>query len=41
MTSKMEKLDPKYDRMVDKAMRSTPEADPDRHLKRLKPLKDS
>ena len=36
--SKTARLDPKYDRMVDQAMRNTPEADPDRILKRLKPL---
>jgi len=33
--SKLEKLDPKYDKMVDHAMRSTPEADPDRYLRRM------
>jgi putative FmdB family regulatory protein len=40
--SKAARLDPKYDRRVDRAMRNTPEADPDRILKRLKPFpKDS
>jgi len=40
--SKAARLDPKYDRMVDRAMRNTPQADPDRILKRLKPFpKDS
>ena len=39
-SSKLSRLDPKYDRMVDQAIRSTPEADPDRHLKRMKPLPD-
>jgi putative FmdB family regulatory protein len=36
--SKAARLDPKYDRRVDRAMRNTPEADPDRILKRLKPF---
>jgi putative FmdB family regulatory protein len=36
--SKAARLDPKYDRMVDRAMRNTPEGDPDRVLKRLKPF---
>ena len=36
--SKVARLDPKYDRMVDQAMRNTPSADPDRVLKRLKPF---
>jgi putative FmdB family regulatory protein len=36
--SKAARLDPKYDRMVDQAMRNTSEADPDRILKRLKPF---
>ncbi len=40
--SKVARLDPKYDRMVDRAMRNTPAADPDGVLKRLKPFpKDS
>ena len=33
--SKLEKLDPKYDKMVDKAMRSTQNAEPDRVLDRV------
>ena len=37
-TSKMEKLDPKYDKMVDKAMRNTQSADPDNYLRRMKPF---
>ena len=35
-TSKLEKLDPKYDKMVDKAMASNPGADPDRLLKKMR-----
>ena len=37
-TSKMEKLDPKYDKMVDKAMSNTQSADPDNYLRRMKPF---
>jgi hypothetical protein len=36
--SKAARLDPKYDRKVDRAMRNTPQADPDRILRRLKPF---
>jgi len=36
--SKLDRLDPKYDRMVDKAMADTKQADPDRILKKLKPF---
>lgn len=32
--SKVARLDPKYDAMVDKAMRDTPTADPDRLINR-------
>lgn len=32
--SKVARLDPKYDAMVDKAMRDTPSADPDRLINR-------
>ena len=32
--SKVARLDPKYDAMVDKAMRNTPAADPDRLINR-------
>lgn len=40
--SKVANLDPKYDRMVDRAMKNTQHADPDRVLRRLKPFpKDS
>ena len=35
--SKLDRLDPKYDKLVDKAMQSTPLAEPDRLLKKLKP----
>jgi putative FmdB family regulatory protein len=38
--SKVERLDPKYDKMVDRAMRNTPHADPDRLLKKMKPFSD-
>ena len=31
--SKVEKLDPKYDKMVDKAMQNTASADPDRYIR--------
>jgi putative FmdB family regulatory protein len=36
--SKVERLDPKYDRMVDRAMHNTRAADPDRYLSRMKPF---
>ena len=36
--SKLDRLDPKYDKMVDKAMASTPQAEPDRLLRRMKPF---
>ena len=36
--SKVEKADPKYDKMVDQAMRNTQHAEPDRHLRRMKPI---
>ena len=36
--SKVEKLDPKYDKMVDRAIDSTRAADPDSYLKRMKPF---
>ena len=36
--SKLEKLDPKYDRMVDSAMARTQSAEPDRLLKKMKPF---
>lgn len=32
--SKVERLDPKYDKMVDQAARSNPLADPDRYINR-------
>ena len=34
-TSKLEKLDPKYDKMVDHAMQTTQNAEPDQVLKRV------
>lgn len=36
--SKVARLDPKYDRLVDRAMRNTRHADPERLLKRMKPF---
>jgi putative FmdB family regulatory protein len=36
--SKLARLDPKYDKLVDKAMASTQNAEPDRILKRMKPF---
>ncbi|MEZ5557371.1 MAG: zinc ribbon domain-containing protein [Pseudomonadales bacterium] len=38
--SKLARLDPRYDRMVDSAMRNTQHAEPDHHLRKLKPLSD-
>jgi len=37
-SSKLDSLDPKYDRMVERAVKTTPEADPDKHLSRMKPF---
>ena len=34
--SKVDRLDPRYDRMVDKAMSNTGHADPDRLLRKMK-----
>ncbi|MFU8813906.1 MAG: FmdB family zinc ribbon protein [Pseudomonadales bacterium] len=36
--SKVARLDPRYDKLVDKAMASTQAADPDRYLRKMKPL---
>jgi len=36
--SKVARLDPKYERRVDQAIRNTPLADPDRLLRRMKPF---
>jgi len=36
--SKVARLDPKYDKRVDRAMRKTSNADPDRLLRRMKPF---
>ena len=41
LTSKVEKLDPKYDKLIDKQIANTPAADPDIYLKRMKTPKDS
>lgn len=38
MSSKLDSLDPKYDKMVDHAVKNTPEADPNRHLSKMKPF---
>jgi len=37
-SSKVGRLDPRYDKMVDKAMSNTGNADPDRYLRKMKPL---
>ena len=39
--SKMDRLDPKYDKMVDKAMGNTTSADPDNYLKKMRPFSDA
>jgi hypothetical protein len=39
-SSKVDRLDPRYDKMVDKAMSSTRHADPDRYLRKMKPLSE-
>lgn len=38
--SKVARLDPRYDKLVDKAMGATQAADPDRYLRRMKPISD-
>lgn len=38
MASKLDNLDPKYDQMAERAVKNTPEADPNRHLSRMKPF---
>ncbi|HKI73002.1 MAG TPA: zinc ribbon domain-containing protein [Pseudomonadales bacterium] len=38
MSSKLAGLDPKYDKMVERAVKNTPEADPNRHLGKMKPF---
>ena len=38
--SKVARLDPKYDKMVDQAMKNTQNAEPDHLLKRTKPFSD-
>lgn len=40
LSSQLSRLDNKYDRMVDQAVRNTPEADPNRHLRKMKPFKN-
>lgn len=36
--TKLEQLDPMYYKKVDRAIKNTPEADPMRHLRRMKPF---
>lgn len=36
--SKLDRLDPKYDKMVDRAMKNTQNAEPDHVLKKMKPF---
>ncbi len=36
--SKLDRLDPRYDKMVDTALKNTPNAEPDRLLKKMKPF---
>lgn len=38
MSSRLDNLDPKYDKMVERAVKNTPEADPNRHLSKMKPF---
>ena len=38
--SKVERLDPRYDKLVDRTMAKTDHAEPDRLLRRMKPLAD-
>lgn len=38
MSSRLDNLDPRYDKMVEHAVKSTPEADPNRHLDKMKPF---
>jgi len=39
--SKLDRLDPRYDRMVDQAMRNTQGAEPDHLLKKMRPFSDA
>jgi putative FmdB family regulatory protein len=39
-SSKVARLDPRYDKLVDRAMAGTPAADPDAYLKKMKPFGD-
>ncbi|HJN49442.1 MAG: zinc ribbon domain-containing protein [Pseudomonadales bacterium] len=36
--SQLSSLDPMYDKMVDQAIKNTPQADPEIHLKKMKPF---
>ena len=38
--SKVDRLDPRYDKLVDKAMADTQHAEPDRYLEKMKPLSE-
>lgn len=38
--SRVERLDPRYDKLVDRTMAKTRDADPDRLLRRMKPFSD-
>ena len=40
LSSKLSSLDPRYDKLVDNAIKNTPEADPNRHLRKMKPFPD-
>ncbi len=39
-SSKLDSLDPRYDKMLDKAARSNPLSDPNAHLSRMRPFKN-
>jgi putative FmdB family regulatory protein len=39
-SSKVARLDPRYDKLVDRAMADTSSADPDVYLRKMKPLGD-
>ena len=39
--SKVEKLDPRYDKMVDAQMQNSNSADPDNYLRKMRPFSDS
>jgi putative FmdB family regulatory protein len=39
--TKLEQLDPMYYKRVDRAIKNTPEADPMRHIKKMKPFEST